>query len=237
MLALIVKHRHRIVPGHMGGQYIEGNIIEVEVTECNRNTANHVMWHYANWRLWGGAEDLLAWRGLSGFYGKEDIIKESQKLGGKNGGNANVRSGHIEQLGKQIGSRAMSEGGWLYEKRHEYAHLGGEKSRDLGVGLHSLDHSTKAKRLFAEGKGLAAMTPKEKSDAGRKGGTKSGKMHKENKTGVCGISPEEHSKRMSSTNQQKWKCPCCDYVSNARHMNSHLLNKHKLDKTHKIKLK
>ena len=75
-----MKHKHRILPGHMGGEYTEGNVISVEVTACNQSTANHVMWHYANWALWGKTEDFLAWKGLSGFYGKEEIIQEINRM-------------------------------------------------------------------------------------------------------------------------------------------------------------
>jgi hypothetical protein len=78
-----MKHKHRILPGHMGGEYVEGNVISVEVTNCNQSTANHVMWHYANWNLWGREEDFLAWRGLAGFYSKEEIIEEIHRVNGK----------------------------------------------------------------------------------------------------------------------------------------------------------
>jgi len=77
-----MKHNHRITPGHMGGKYVEGNVISVEVTACNKQTANHVMWHYANWGLWGKHEDKIAWKGLAGFWDKEEIIRESLRAGG-----------------------------------------------------------------------------------------------------------------------------------------------------------
>jgi hypothetical protein len=59
----------------MGGDYTEGNTIVVDVVQCNGNTASHAMWHYANWCLWGREGDRLAWRGLSGFLGKEELIE------------------------------------------------------------------------------------------------------------------------------------------------------------------
>ena len=77
-----MRHNHRIIPGHMGGEYAEGNVISVEVTNCNKQTANHIMWHYANWRLWGKIEDKIAWKGLAGQWGKEEIIGERIRLGG-----------------------------------------------------------------------------------------------------------------------------------------------------------
>lgn len=219
----------------MGGTYTENNILEVEVTGCNQQTANHVMWHYANWRLWGKDQDLFAWRGLAGYYGKEDIIRERLRLGGKIAGNANIESGHIQALGKQYGAQAMSEGGWLYERRSEFGALGGKRVWELGVGLAALDHSAKAKRLYAEGKGLAAITPEQRVAISKRAGAKSGQLHKQNGTGVCGISPEEHSKRMAETNTQKWQCPCCDFTGIARQVNAHMLQEHSLDRSHKRK--
>jgi hypothetical protein len=76
-----MKHEHRIVPGHRGGEYVEGNVIEVEVVECNQQTASHAMWHYAEWRLHGKVEDKIAWKGLAGHLNKEEIIAEMHKEG------------------------------------------------------------------------------------------------------------------------------------------------------------
>jgi len=70
----------------MGGEYVEGNVISVEVTTCNTQTANHVMWHYANWSLWGKKEDEIAWRALAGFLGQEEIIQETLRAGGQYAG-------------------------------------------------------------------------------------------------------------------------------------------------------
>jgi hypothetical protein len=205
----------------MGGKYVEGNVVSVEVTACDKQTANHVMWHYANWCLWGREEDKLAWSGLAGFLGKEEIVQEKQKLGAKLGGRKNKESGHIKNLGETYGKKAMSPGGWLYENRHEYGTRGGMAATITGVGIH-------------------AMSREEKSEAGRlggqRGGQKGGNTNKENKTGVCGIPPEEHSKRMSSTNKQKWVCPECGYVSNARRVNRHMGEEHNLPKEAKQKM-
>jgi hypothetical protein len=85
-----MRHNHRILPGYAGGVYKEENVISVEVVDCNRQTANHVMWHYANWCLWGNEEDRLAWRGLSGYYGKEDIIRERMRISGRRAGLKNI---------------------------------------------------------------------------------------------------------------------------------------------------
>jgi hypothetical protein len=231
-----MKHNHRILPGHMGGQYVEGNVISVEVTSCDKQTANHTMWHFANWQLWGKAEDKLAWQGLAGFLNKEEVIAEQCRLGGLTQGAAMRDSGRIAEIGKKYGSLAMSEGGWLYKNRVEYGILG----YAAGIGkpenrLSSEELSVLAKKTYAEGKGLASITPEDRKEISTRAGLITGQLHKENKTGVCGIPPEEHSKRMSNTNKQKWDCPECDYSGIAREVNKHMKEIHSLPKNSKKK--
>lgn len=53
----------------MGGTDEKSNLVKVTVTQ-------HAMFHWCNWQLWGNKEDWLAWRGLTGEVGKEEIIRE-----------------------------------------------------------------------------------------------------------------------------------------------------------------
>jgi hypothetical protein len=219
----------------MGGTYSEENVISVNVAECDKNTASHAMWHYANWQLYGKLEDKMAWLGLAGYLGKEELIHERLIMGGKTTGKKNAESGHMSALGKKNGIIAMSPGGWLYENRIEYGRLGGKKVWELGIGLASLNHSEKAKKLYADGKGLAAMSKEERIEASKKAGRIGGRVNALNKTGICGISKQKRSERTKITNSQKWKCNCCDFVSNAKGVNRHLCEKHDLDKSNKHK--
>jgi hypothetical protein len=220
----------------MGGEYVEGNVISVEVTSCNKQTANHVMWHYANWQLRGKKEDLFAWRGLSGYYSKEELIAKKHSLRGEISGRKLRDSGFIQALGKKYGSKAMSPGGWLYKNRVEYGYLGYKE----GIGkienrLSPEELSQLAKRTYQEGKGIASIDQERRTEISKRAGKISGNLHKERKTGVCGIPPKEHSERMSKTNQQRWVCPECDYKNIARHVNKHMLEKHNLPKSAKLK--
>jgi hypothetical protein len=120
----------------MGGEYVEGNVISVEVTSCDGQTANHVMWHYANWRLHGKKEDEVAWRTLAGYLDKEEATiqilqetgrksgalaratgqihtirtQESTRKGGKIQGCANRDSGHIQRIGREQGKKNVESG-------------------------------------------------------------------------------------------------------------------------------
>ncbi len=62
----------------MGGSDESSNLVEVSVVQ-------HAMWHFANWQLWGNKEDYLAWKGLTGFQGKEEIIEQLIETGRQKG--------------------------------------------------------------------------------------------------------------------------------------------------------
>ena len=195
-----MKHKHRILPGHMGGEYTEGNVISVEVTQCDKNTANHVMWHFANWCLYSKEEDRAAYKGLSGCYSKEEIIEERLRLAGKKTGQMHVESGHIQEIGKINGKRAMSPGGWLYMNRIEYGRLGYKS----GIGksenrLTGEQLSELAKKTWREGKGLAALTPEQRSEIGKRAGKIGGQVNRETKQGFAEFlqknTPKECPKR------------------------------------------
>lgn len=67
--------KHHILPKYMGGSDTQDNLVEVTRT-C------HTMWHYANWKLWGNKEDYIAYRGLSGCIGQEELHRELSSLSG-----------------------------------------------------------------------------------------------------------------------------------------------------------
>jgi len=70
-----LKHKHHIVPRYRGGSDDPSNLVEVSVVQ-------HAMWHFCNYQLWGEPEDRLAWRGLSGAIGKEEVLRERMRIGG-----------------------------------------------------------------------------------------------------------------------------------------------------------
>jgi hypothetical protein len=95
----------------MGGEYTKENTVEVDVVACNQTTANHAMWHYANWSLWGRIEDKMAWLGLAGYAGKEEVIKEMHKEGVKRAieTNRKNKTGVFDPEISMIGSSAGVE--------------------------------------------------------------------------------------------------------------------------------
>lgn len=106
-----ITHNHRILPGHMGGDYSEGNVINI-------HSVRHSMWHYANWQLWGKKEDFIAWRGLTGIVTHEQAVFEACSLGGKKGGPKGGRNQPIEvkreickKMRKHLTKEALQRGG------------------------------------------------------------------------------------------------------------------------------
>ena len=51
------------------------------------------MFHFCNWQLWSDKRDWLAWKGLTGEIGKEQIVMELRKEGSKKGRIASLARG------------------------------------------------------------------------------------------------------------------------------------------------
>lgn len=71
-----MKHKHHITPRYRGGSDDPNNLIEVSITQ-------HIMWHFANYKLWGDARDARAYKMLAGMPGEEEramaISQEKKK--------------------------------------------------------------------------------------------------------------------------------------------------------------
>ena len=63
-----MKHKHHIVPRHMGGSDDPSNLIELTVEE-------HAEAHRKLWEQYGNIKDYCAWKGLEGTIGKEEIVR------------------------------------------------------------------------------------------------------------------------------------------------------------------
>lgn len=70
-------HKHHIIPKHSGGTDDPSNIVELTVEE-------HAEAHRLLYEKYGKKEDEIAWKGLSGIIGKEEIVYQLSLLGSKN---------------------------------------------------------------------------------------------------------------------------------------------------------
>jgi len=73
-----MKHKHHIIPKHMGGGDENENLIELTIEE-------HAEEHRKLYEKYGKQEDLLAWKGLSKQIGMEDIQLMRSSIGGIKG--------------------------------------------------------------------------------------------------------------------------------------------------------
>ena len=71
-----IYHKHHIVPRHAGGSDDPSNIVELTVEE-------HAEAHRLLYEEHGRWQDKLAWQGLAGMIGKEEIIRQRNIENGK----------------------------------------------------------------------------------------------------------------------------------------------------------
>ena len=64
-----MTHKHHIVPKHMGGTDDPSNLVELTIEE-------HAQAHKKLFKQYGKIEDRLAYEGLLGMVGKEEIMKQ-----------------------------------------------------------------------------------------------------------------------------------------------------------------
>lgn len=86
-----MKHKHHIIPKHAGGTDDPENIIELTVEE-------HAEAHRVLWEKYGRKEDELAWKGLAGIIGKEELLHELFVMSGKK---SRPPEGHKANLGRK----------------------------------------------------------------------------------------------------------------------------------------
>jgi hypothetical protein len=150
-----MKHKHRIIPGYEGGEYTEGNVVDLTLVQ-------HVMWHYAEWTRKQNVQDQVAYKMLSGQMGKEEGIEMLVREGGRKGGKYE-RTAETRDLVRKIrtGTRASSQ---TRAKMRESAKAAGRESqaqvlRDLTNSPHKPKAGRKAMLVRW---GYKGMFPEEK---------------------------------------------------------------------------
>lgn len=127
-----MKHKHHIIPKHMGGTDDPENLISLTPEE-------HAKAHQDLYEKYGKIEDYLAWKGLEGFIGKEEIVKTLMSENGKKVGYRMLKEkkGIFEEGIKEREDykKWMSMGGKIQGRKHaesghckRIAPLGGGKN-------------------------------------------------------------------------------------------------------------
>lgn len=131
-------HKHRIVPGYEGGQYVERNVVFLTLTQ-------HVMWHFAEWTRKQNIQDWVAYKMLSGQVGREEGIETLVREGARKAGRY-TRTQETRDLIKKIrtGTRASAQ---TRSKMRESAKAAGREAQAQVLrNLANSPHKPKAGR-------------------------------------------------------------------------------------------
>jgi hypothetical protein len=123
-----MKHKHHIIPKHMGGDDSKENLIELSIEE-------HALEHKKLWEMHGHQEDYLAWQGLSGLMAKEELVRELLKMAGRKGAEIANRNrwGEIKKTHKKTGYLLDVDGRKIRTKRYWF-------NNGTTEGQYSLDN-------------------------------------------------------------------------------------------------
>lgn len=73
---MTIYHKHHIVPKHAGGTDDPSNLVELTIQE-------HAEAHRKLYEKYGRWQDKLAWYGLAGMIGRDEVIKKIQQENGR----------------------------------------------------------------------------------------------------------------------------------------------------------
>ena len=95
-----MKHIHHIIPRHAGGTDDPSNLIELTIEQ-------HADAHRKLYEEYGRQEDYLAWKGLAGLIGKEEMLKVKCSLNSSRPGKLNTFYGmkHTEETKRKISEK------------------------------------------------------------------------------------------------------------------------------------
>lgn len=95
-----ILHKHHIIPRHAGGTDDIANLVELTVEE-------HAEAHRLLYEQYGRQEDYLAWKGLAGLIGKDEMIKAKCSLNSSRPGELNTFYGkrHTEETKRKISEK------------------------------------------------------------------------------------------------------------------------------------
>ena len=175
---MTLKHKHHIIPKHMGGTNDKSNLIELTVKK-------HALAHKKLYEKYGKWEDLFAYKALSGRIKNEHIHRERSRL-------ANLGNKHF--LGKTHNNetrKKISEGNMV-------AKLGNKYRLGKTFTQESKDKMSESAKLRTDDKN--SFFGKQHSDETRM------KISKSKKGKPSYIRTEEHRQKMSEIIKRRKAC-------------------------------
>ena len=116
----MVKHKHHIIPKHMGGTDDDSNLIELTIEE-------HAEAHRKLYEEHGKTEDKLAWKGLAGLIGKEELMVEWNKLKGERSWEQGMTPARVDHY---TSDKLKEHGKWLSDNHSAFKDS--DTQRELG---------------------------------------------------------------------------------------------------------
>lgn len=119
-----MKHIHHIIPKHMGGTDDPSNLIELTVEE-------HALAHLKLYEQYGHWQDKVAYEGLLGRIGQEEILRLKQGLANKGRKRSPETIAKLKESCRLRTERWKQDGTWekANAKRSE-SHKGKKKSAE-----------------------------------------------------------------------------------------------------------
>lgn len=129
----MIKHKHHIVPKHMGGSDDPSNLVELTVEE-------HAEAHRKLYEEFGHLQDKLAWQGLLGLISTADIVHTLQSEGMKGSSNP--------MYGKPAPNRGMKRPG--VGGRKKGTKWSEEERQSKMCQRNSTEHVNKMKKVYSD---------------------------------------------------------------------------------------
>ena len=148
MSAMPIYYTHHIIPRHAGGTNDPSNLIKLTVEE-------HAEAHRILYETYGRWQDYVAWKAISGFIGKEEIIKLTQSLATKGKKQTPEHVQKRKMMGEKNPMWKSGEKNPMYGKRGELSpHFGKKNSEE----------TKKKRRLSLIGRSYEDLHGKEKAE-------------------------------------------------------------------------
>ena len=119
-----MKHIHHIIPKHMGGTDDPSNLIELSIEE-------HALAHLKLYEQYGHWQDKVAYEGLSGRIGQEELLRLKQGLANKGRKRTPEQIERIKEAARNRVERQRLDG--TIERaaiKQSKAHTGRKKSKE-----------------------------------------------------------------------------------------------------------